>query len=454
MSTPHASPPGGTSAQPAPPAAEGDEVHRLLGQPGLARLLQLIRERLERQGASAGAWAISGRVRLREVTAEERAALQRLLGPLPFEDAKDIIVPLAWVDSALRTSPLRMGLVEALERLSGKLRDRPAERAAADTAWRDVFAHAATAPVIRAQPALAAWIDALRREGLVRRLAGGDAGAGAALLGQAIEVLSRLPLEGTRLAALAQDAAGDPRALERGAPLGTLVLRALALLAETDATTAADSWRELWSRQGAVCDDLTCDVLVAGLQPSGGTLAAMVRELAAAGEPVRLTLRQLERDPLRFDEGPGTVYVCENPVVVAAAADRLQERCPPLVCLDGMPNRAACTLLKALTSAGATLRYHGDFDWTGLRIANALATRFRFQPWAYTAADYERACAALGAGPPLVGAAVPATWDSELVPAMLTRGRCVFEEHVLDELITGLEQAAPSDGSGASQAPT
>ena len=62
--------------------------------------------------------------------------------------------------------------------------------------------------------------------------------------------------------------------------------------------------------------------------------------------------------------------VCENPNLVAIAADALGTRCAPLVCTDGMPAAAQRCLLSQLATAGAQTFYHGDFDWPGLHIGN------------------------------------------------------------------------------------
>lgn len=65
------------------------------------------------------------------------------------------------------------------------------------------------------------------------------------------------------------------------------------------------------------------------------------------------------------------VGICENPTVLAAA-DTLGPAClPALVCLQGRPSAAALTLLRGLHDRGASLYYHGDFDWRGLRIVGA-----------------------------------------------------------------------------------
>lgn len=40
------------------------------------------------------------------------------------------------------------------------------------------------------------------------------------------------------------------------------------------------------------------------------------------------------------------------------------------MCTDGMPAAAQRVILRQLAAAGGRLRYHGDFDWAGVRIGN------------------------------------------------------------------------------------
>ena len=89
--------------------------------------------------------------------------------------------------------------------------------------------------------------------------------------------------------------------------------------------------------------------------------------------PATLTLRQLRchADPLTAR----LVRVCENPVVLAAAADEYGSQCPPMVCVSGHPSAAAWRLLELLAASGAGLEYHGDFDWGGVQIASAVLGR-------------------------------------------------------------------------------
>ncbi|MEV5554260.1 DUF2399 domain-containing protein [Nonomuraea wenchangensis] len=84
----------------------------------------------------------------------------------------------------------------------------------------------------------------------------------------------------------------------------------------------------------------------------------MLSAAKAAGEPCVLTLRQLRRHEPPI--AAGLVRICENPVVVAAAADELGPACPPLVCGDGRPSAAVWRLLELLARGGAEFAYHGD----------------------------------------------------------------------------------------------
>ena len=131
----------------------------------------------------------------------------------------------------------------------------------------------------------------------------------------------------------------------------------------------------------------------------------------------------------------GQVFVCENPSVVVAAANALGPRSAPLVCTEGMPRTAVRILLEQLTGLGASLRYHGDFDWPGIAIANLVKVRHGATPWRMAARDYQEAAEG---GTDLSGNPVVALWDEELEPAMRAWGRAVHEEHVLDELLSDL----------------
>lgn len=418
----------------------GDALLAFLRRPALRRLWPLVRRRAERLGG------VRGTVRLGDATDAERRALADLLA-LPTVPRGEVRVGLQELDRALRASRFGVGLETALERLGGPLRDRPAERAAEERRRRGTWRRAADHAAVADRPRLAEWLEGLRGVGLLRRLAGGDGEDDEPLLQGTLAVLAALPAAGAapvRLPVLAGEVLGSSHALDAGRPEATLALHALAFLEGAALPGDAAARRALWQRHGVATDDLSTDVLALGLEPLGdGAVASALRLLAGAGEPARLTLRQIAGAGLRFPAAL-EVYVCENPSVVAAAADRLPAA-PPLVCVAGFPNLAARGLLRALAGAGAVVRYHGDFDWSGVQIGNLvhglLPRAHLFRPWRFAAADYRRAVCRGAAGPPLAGEPVAAAWDLDLAPAMTADGRVVEEEQVLDDLLADLHAA-------------
>ena len=80
-------------------------------------------------------------------------------------------------------------------------------------------------------------------------------------------------------------------------------------------------------------------------------------QLGGSGEPGYLSLHALLRAPPLWDVAGRAIFVCENPDLVAIAADALGVECAPLACTDGMPAAAQRTLLMQLSAAGARLHY-------------------------------------------------------------------------------------------------
>lgn len=145
------------------------------------------------------------------------------------------------------------------------------------------------------------------------------------------------------------------------------------------------------------------------------------------------------RNPLRWSLQGRAVFVCENPNIVAIAADELGARCAPLVCTEGMPAAAQGALLSQLVDGGAQLHYHGDFDWPGIRIANHVIARWAALPWRFGAGDYRSAAGRCSDRlRDLDGKAVAAQWDSDLLPAMQLCGLAVTEEAVVEQLFQDL----------------
>lgn len=402
-------------------------LHRLLGTPELDWLVDRVRRRLAREET------LDTTVTLADSTPAQRDAAHRLLGRPPRPGSR-LSVSLSAVDEVLRRSGASPdGLVAAVVALRGPVTVRSLAAAEEERRWRAAFAP--LEPLVEARPELAEWRE--RLPALVRRLVGTAEHAGPLLLDLA-EVISALPAEGEALGRFAARVTGRAHALDDDRPLATLAVGAAQALGGLPVGTGAQWRREVWASVGVLRDELSTTVLALGLP--GDTATATGRALGAwreAGQPVALTLRQLVRDPPRVALPGATVSVCENPVVLSSAADDLGAVCAPLVCTSGQPSVAVTRLLGLLADGGAALRYHGDFDWGGLRIANVLFGRFPARPWRYDAAAYIAAVDS-GLGHRLSGTPAEATWDSELGVAMRQAGRAVEEELVLDELLTDL----------------
>jgi len=404
-------------------------LQRLLGAPELAALRQRLRARF-RRAAPAPVITLSA------LSVTERHALEGLLGR-PASQASSLRVTPDELDRAFLRAGLAGDLRAALEALDGPL-EAHEDLARREQDWATVAASAAD-PRLREMLRTAAGL------GLLKRIAG-DPRRAATLLAAAAQVLARLPARGTPLAELAAATVHDAHALDPGRGLAALVLRA-AEGARTKSVTAASSAEEIddderrrsrWARQGVAVNELAapalCLNLVAGTDTVAGRLLTAAR---AAGEPLHLSLRSLLRAPPTWEMSRRTVFVCENPAVVAIAAERLGAASAPLVCTSGMPAAAQRVLLTQLAASGVAMCYHGDFDWPGLRIGNFVMRSFGARPWRFGAQDY-----AVRSGRALEGLAVAAQWDAQLAPAMVSAGFALDEEAVVDSLIEDLRVSA------------
>ncbi|MEV7230317.1 TIGR02679 family protein [Polymorphospora sp. NPDC051019] len=407
-----------------------ERLRRQLGGADTERLVQRLRQRMAR------GQPLTGTLSLSQPTPAERLAVQRLLGRRPGRGTS-VTISLDDLDQVVRRSGMHPdGLAAAVERLTGPVPVSAEIRAAEAAAWRT-----AAAPLERLgryRTELADWCADRGTGTLLRRLSGTPAVAGR-LAEDLVEVLASLPADGVPLARLAVRATGDAHALDSDRPLATLVLSAVRAVwwpGDDEPTSPAERRRALWDSAGVLVDELSSTVLVLNVTAiPGNRLHAFTAPAAMTGEPLVLTLRQLGRERPSFPAGD--VHVCENPTVLAAAADRLGPACPPLVCVNGQPSTAALRLLAALAAGGAQLSYHGDFDWGGLRIANLLRSRVPWQPWRYDAAAYRAAVADATPGT-LTGQPVEAGWDADLTRLMRRHGARVEEELVLDALLADL----------------
>jgi uncharacterized protein (TIGR02679 family) len=242
-------------------------------------------------------------------------------------------------------------------------------------------------------------------------------------------------------AQLAAEVLGDAHAMDNGKPAATIVLAAWRQTVERPAEDKAlderERIRDKWASAGVLVNELAKPALFLNLP------FAERDEAVPLGEPEYISLRRLLRNPPSWNVEGRDVFVCENANLLAIIADRLGKDCPPLICTDGMPAAAQRKLMSQMSAAGASMAYHGDFDWAGIVIGNYVMREFKALPWRYGAAEYALA-AATAARPGLIleEPQVVATWDGGLVPAMKEHGIAIAEEAVAASLIDDLQKVA------------
>jgi uncharacterized protein (TIGR02679 family) len=405
------------------------EARRLYGTDALRPLFAAARRHLEERDLDVG-----GRITLRGLSDEERAAISWLFGARrPAAGA--VSVGLTDLDDALRRQATGLGLREVLTALGGPLVARRAVRRAQIAARASVFDEAAGHPALTRHAELERWLDWLRARGVLSRLTPDVARA---LLSQALDVLAALPAPPVSLPVFAGRTVGATHGLDRGASLAVIVERALTFLVDEP---PADR-REIWARFGISLDAVSSTAIVLNLRPRRGPLAALLAAAADAGEPLHVSLRML-RGQTALDVGGAEVFLCENRSIIEAVADELGPRSAPLVCLSGEPTAAGRELVRLLVRGGTRLRYHGDFDPEGVTIANSIIGP-DVVAWRFGADDYRAAVARTPISDEIGSTPVPARWDDRLAPAMASARARIYEEHVLEDLLVDLRADAGS----------
>jgi uncharacterized protein (TIGR02679 family) len=400
-----------------------------LGDTAFTRLRAALRRRLELGRPLTGSLTLSA------ARTAERHALDTLLGRPPTR-GDSLRVDLDVLSETLTLAGICVSLQEAVETLDGPVTMRRDEEHRLLQAWRDV--HKDALNVFAPWPALTPWLEELFTIGTLKRLTR-EPSAGSSLLSEVARLVALLPAHGEPLAGLAARLYGDAHALDAGSPLATLAVRASARFGGLhEFCDDSEGRREAWAAVGILCDELSTPALVFNLPSAGNTPAArLLRTARADGEPVYLSLRYLLLWPLSCDPALAgqDVFICENPTIVALAARKLGARCAPLVCVNGQFATPAKTLLRQLSSAGARLRYHGDFDAGGLTIARRVIAEHGAIPWRMSAADYEAA----SKGKPLLAESIPACpWDPALSEILRQEARAVHEEAVAEDLLKDL----------------
>ncbi len=415
-------------------SANPERLRSLFGRPELRRLVKRLCERRELGRP------LTGKLTLEAALPEERRAVDQLLRRVTTTGAS-LSIPLDALLGELRRAQIAGSWAEVLDIVCGPPDPHRAAGAAKSKAWEEVWSDA-LALASKTSPIVSVWLDQLRRGGLLKRLSSDEPTNAAIWIRQAIDLFRQLPFDGEPLASLAARLTGNSHGLDSDYPLATIVLRGIALLYGCSIPACAPERRELWSKAGITCDELSAPLLTFNLLIEGAyPLTELLTVACAAVVPLQLSTRLLQTTDWRSIDAPPRVYLCENPTLVAVALRNLGILSAPLICLDGEPKTAGWFLLEKLRSAGTELWYHGDFDWKGVAIAGRIINRVGAKPWRYAADDY---LAATGVEP-LEGSPVPTPWSPNLATALDERRVVIHEEAVAEILMEDLRGHARND---------
>ena len=413
-----------------------DALPAWLTDPALEPCWERVRARFEKAGLEA-----AGRVKVATPDRAARRAVGGLLGRTVTGAAAQ--VDLAALDARLRERSGVGGLSAVLTALSGRPPvSRPAERAAASLAREAPLELAGSlAEVPGVGPWVDDWVAGLRRDGLLTNRPHAEEA-----VRQAIAVLAELTAAGAEASRrpsarveLAARILGDAHALDVDRLTQQLVVRGLAAAAGRPPPSGTRKRERLWRMYDVEPDLLSRTCLAWRIVAHGtGPTANRINAAADVGDPIHLTEWELRR-VAGLSAIAGRALICENPRVLEAIAEHQVPEWS-VVCVSGEPNLVTDRVLGVLADSGATLGYHGDFDWPGIGIANRVIDRTGAVPWLLGAQDYLDSVRA--DAPELTGRPVEPSWDHELGAAMRTRGRALHEESVLPSLIASMAASA------------
>jgi uncharacterized protein (TIGR02679 family) len=389
-----------------------ERLVRLLGGAELSDLRVRLRRRYE-LGPADGELAS---IQVGKLNQTERAALASLVGRKGGV-AASISIDVSAVDRALSDAGIAPSLRTALEFLDGPIIHHQTELSRIRDRWASVLAGCSHTDLI-------AYLSSPVNFGVLKRLSGNQPDSASLICIQAEDILRRLPAAGVPRAQIAAELLGDAHGLDSARPVATLTLAVLR--SRSSAETGDD--RDIWAAVGILVNELAKPALFLNVPCSGLPVSP--------GEPQYASLRLLARRPPEWAVANRPILVCENPNLVAILADQLRTACPPVVCVDGHLGAAQRTILKQLKESGAELRYHGDYDWSGISIANYVIAKYGAVPWHFSAVDY---VAAAKSAPqfaiPLSGRPVIASWDADLTTAMIKTGIKIEEEAIAERII-------------------
>jgi uncharacterized protein (TIGR02679 family) len=222
------------------------------------------------------------------------------------------------------------------------------------------------------------------------------------------------------LAKLSHDCAGDPHFFDLDTYAGALLVSAAAEFSGRPEPSRPDLIRAFLLDIGVVADRLSATVLLHRVKASGD--GPVDRRLRDSDIPVALTLLDLTKNPPTL--APQILTVVENPSILEAAMASGSHL--PLACTSGHLGSVDHALLQLAVDQGVHLRYAGDLDAHGFRIAEQIARTYGAELVAMDAPTIQSG----GFEPSMVPLnSVPETPNSQVAEVLRKSKFVLFQEH-------------------------
>ncbi len=198
------------------------------------------------------------------------------------------------------------------------------------------------------------------------------------------------------LAVLAAQVTGNPHFFDRGSTGGLLLTQALCCSANKGFPADAGGYAALYADNGIRLDEISSTAAAFGihLEKEDGALHPAYEGFIREKEPFVIMQANLEKVSRAYGDG-ACVFVVENEMVFSylCAQARQHGAAAALACTSGQPRKAAYALLDLLAKSGMQIRYAGDMDPDGLRIADRLWERYggQLKLWHMEPKDYQMA---------------------------------------------------------------
>ncbi|SIS44918.1 TIGR02679 family protein [Salimicrobium flavidum] len=199
------------------------------------------------------------------------------------------------------------------------------------------------------------------------------------------------PGDGERLPKFSQRITGDPHAFDTEKKLGKLWIHLLSTAEGIPVPRSTEGIAELMETYGVLRDDLMNYVTCANLlAEEEGNLHPVWWEAYRKNLARNVTLRELVSIDRIYPAETKEVFVVENSGVCSMILDEAPT--VPIVATQGQVKLSTWKLLDSLVENGAILKYSGDFDPEGLKMADLIKKRYEGNAvlWHMSLKDYEK----------------------------------------------------------------